>query len=323
MLISLDQEDLERLNLKLPNAWILNVGSSSDSSIQIRGLLLLGGLETAPDEDLLRQVGEHARLLVQRDILNQIELDSNRGGLVQKRLLPGNDVVVPAGFDLAHRFIPARGLAGDYFDVLIQPRTNRLVLAIADVSGKGVGPSLYGMTSKTILRELLKDEDLAPHEVLDSLNKAMCAESFGALFLTMFLAIIDPDTGRLDYASAGHNKMLLLRTNPCDDLPETEELSAKGIPLGIMDSVPFESKEIQLQEEDSLVLYTDGVIELENPSLELYDMPRLVEFCSRNKTMDATSFDQKLLQELDEFRAGVYSSDDITYLICKWRKDGW
>mgnify|MGYP000533374633 CR=1 FL=1 len=146
-------------------------------------------------------------------------------------------------------------------------------------------------------------------KIIKSLNRTLCEYQSTHMFLTFFLARINLRTFRVDFASAGHNQMLLCRNNGT-----FEELSAKGIPLGIMPDVNFQSCETHIEVGDRLFLYTDGVTEAEDLYMELYGKERLLTILSKYNDKSSIDTLNAIKSSLGQYTRGLESSDDITMI---------
>jgi serine phosphatase RsbU (regulator of sigma subunit) len=257
--------------------------------------------------------------VVSKAILDKMEKEAGKGRSVQLGLLPKAAPDSAGRFDIDFSFVAAKYLGGDFFDFLDFEGQPQIGMIISDVSGKGIGPSLFGATCKVFLQWYSLDRKtgetggekspvMPPGEVLCAANDKLCEEKKNNLFATIFYCVANTETLELSYASAGHNKMFHVTA-----AGEIIELSAKGVPLGLFSPMFYQTKKLQLSEGDWVILYTDGVTELEDPVLELYDMTRLKIFIKRHLQVSATVFRENLERELEMYRKGVLF-DGITLL---------
>ncbi len=317
----------ELLQYQLPFDNAISFYSSPDSStgqesVEVIGVVFMANVDEAlitslhSEENHLIHPVYHlcnqAKTVVVKTLLDEIEGDTKKGQEIQESLMPVIDPDFCDSLDIAHFFKGARGLAGDYLDFQLSEHENLVHFSIADVSGKGIGPSLFGAKSKALMRVLTDNYPRKTNTVLSELNRNLCIDKQDSLFLTMFYCSIDLESLTLFYSSAGHNKMLLLRDNA-----EIVHLNAKGIPAGLFSDAEYEAKQIKLDIGDSIVLYTDGVTELENASQELYGQEKFEDFCIKNRSLCAQEFVDSLADDLDEFRSGIFLSDDITFIAIK------
>ncbi|GHO49077.1 SpoIIE family protein phosphatase [Ktedonospora formicarum] len=187
--------------------------------------------------------------------------------LIQQTLLPQELPNLP-GWQLTTYYQPARAVGGDFYD-FIPYGDGRLGLVVGDVTDKGIPAALVMATTRSILRSAAQ-ENLSPGKVLESSNNLLFPDIPPRMFVTCFFAILDLSTGHLCYANAGH------------DLPyrwhegEVAELRATGMPLGLMPGMQYEEKETILAHGESILLYSDGLVEAHDPEREMFGFPRLI-----------------------------------------------
>ncbi|HEX3556627.1 MAG TPA: PP2C family protein-serine/threonine phosphatase [Thermoanaerobaculia bacterium] len=172
---------------------------------------------------------------------------------LQSELLPHDLPAVP-GYGFAHSYRTANEVGGDYYDVMALP-DGRLALVVGDASGHGMASGLVMAIANAILKTAL-DLDPTPERVLAVLNRTLCRTGTKRTFMSVFYAVLEPATGEMEYASAGHPYPLLRRAGGC-----IEELGNGGFPLGIRDPLPLVTRQVTLEPGDLLVLYTDGLPE--------------------------------------------------------------
>jgi len=188
---------------------------------------------------------------------------------IQRGLLPATPPEIP-GADVAGMCVPATSVGGDYFDILLAD-TGRLTLVIADVAGHSIGSALMMAMARIILRREVS-EGHGPAAVLRATNEAMHDDLVRAgLFITAFCAQYDPFSRRLCYANAAHNLPLICMAKSGRVL----ELDADGMPLGILEDVDYEERTLELAPGDTLLLYTDGVVEARDGNGEQFGDDRL------------------------------------------------
>jgi serine phosphatase RsbU (regulator of sigma subunit) len=272
--------------------------------------------QTAALSDSVESICARSLSIIVKSWLDELKKDAQKGWEIQESLMPG--VVPDAGgaLDIACYYLSSlQKLAGDYYDFLMMAdKPEVVVCTIADVSGKGIGASLFGASAKSFL-QALDFTGLSTGHILQKLNQELVeisdrisSNGGSDMFLTMFIAAIDTGNDLLHYSSGGHNRMFLLH----GENRSIEELSAKGLPLGMFSGAVYESKTVPFVKGDSLLLYTDGVTEMENADLELFGYERLREFCHQQAHCPAKEFVDRLSQDFDEYRSGVLPSDDIT-----------
>jgi sigma-B regulation protein RsbU (phosphoserine phosphatase) len=207
---------------------------------------------------------------------------------------------------------PARDVGGDLYDFFFIDE-NRLCFAIGDVSGKGVPASLFMAITRTLLRGRMGTR-FSAHEVVAAMNNELCLENENAMFVTLFLGILDVETGALNYCNAGHNYPFILnRAGQVIELKATH-----GTPLGAMPDMVFGKSHIQLTDGDTIFLYTDGVSEAIDVDENQYTEVRIKEKLSQFKDAKPETITRSLVNDLDNFVGKAEQFDDITMLVINW-----
>ncbi len=235
---------------------------------------------------------------------------------IQQTLLPGEFPEIE-GYGISSYYAAAKEVGGDYYD-FVEVDKDTLGIVVADVSGKGVPGSLVMTMIRTALRtEARGIKDAA--EVLARVNDFVVADMKKGMFVTLFYVIIDSKKRRLNYASAGHNPMILYRG--CRN--KSYYLNPHGFPIGI--SLPdknlfrntIESDTLSLNEGDILLIYTDGITEAMNRRRHLFGEERFLNVIRENGHLPAEEFVNKLHEEILSFTEGTPQSDDITLVAIK------
>ncbi|MBL8900297.1 MAG: SpoIIE family protein phosphatase [Planctomycetes bacterium] len=210
----------------------------------------------------------NARLVLDSLEKTRLEQSLRIAGQIQRGLLPTKAPAI-RGYDLHGWCEPAEEASGDTYD-FIALEDGRWALVIGDVSGHGIGPALLTSTARASLRSYLRVcQDLS--SVITWLNQDLCAASSDEHFMTMFAAIFDPPSGRIDFVNAGHPAPLLMRADG-----RVEELAATGFMLGVIDSATYETGvPVMLEPGDLLFCLTDGIPESHVSSEELFGMERV------------------------------------------------
>ncbi len=235
---------------------------------------------------------------------------------IQQTLLP-SDVPELEGYEIASYYQAAKEVGGDYYD-FIEVDKDTLGIVVADVSGKGVPGSLIMTMIRTALRTEARSIKSAS-EVLARVNDFVVNDMKKGMFVTLFYVIIDSKKRRINYASAGHNPMILYRQGT----KNTYYLNPRGFPVGISLPDPslfkksIESDTIQLAEDDILIIYTDGITEAMNNRRELFSEERLQKAVRDYGNLHVQEFIDNLKEEIDSFAEGFEQSDDITLVAIK------
>jgi serine phosphatase RsbU (regulator of sigma subunit)/anti-sigma regulatory factor (Ser/Thr protein kinase) len=271
-------------------------------------LLVLGILLPAIWFGLLAR--ERRAEAVERAILDH-QLQVAR--LIQQTLLPKDAPILP-GWHLSSHYEPAQAVGGDFYDFL-QLEDGRLGLVIGDVTDKGVPAALVMSTTRSLLRTIAQPAR-SPGAVLQQVNDLLHKEIPPKMFVTCLYAILDPATGRLHYANAGHN--LPYRFQPQNGA--LGELRARGMPLGLMPNMVYEEQETTIAPGECLVFFSDGLVEAHSPQREMFGNSR-IQNVLRASAGDGAILIQRILGELDAFTGrGWQQEDDVTLVTLQ--RDG-
>jgi serine phosphatase RsbU (regulator of sigma subunit) len=248
-----------------------------------------------------------------REANHRLQRDIDRAKRIQEGLLP-HGIPQIAGLEMDWRYLPAEKVSGDYFDCFpIDPDRpdGPQCLVIADVSGHGISASMVMVMFKVLLkREIRPERDLT--EVLRRLNRTLLEQVGGIHFVTVFLATLDPATGSMEWCSAGHCPQLILRADG-----SLEELMADGVFVGMFDDFQPESRIAPLSSGDTLLLYTDGITEAEDPTGELFGMDRLKSQLSHGQDKGPKAVLDGLLGAMSRFEEGLARQDDLTLVAVR------
>lgn len=206
---------------------------------------------------------------------------------------------------------PAKEVGGDLYDFFI--KDNKLYFAVGDVSGKGVPAALFMAITRSAFR-FIAGMGLSQSEVLSHINNAFCDGNTTNMFVTMFIARLDLETGKMQYCNGGHNPIVIVSPDG-----KAEFLHAKpNLAAGLFENFPYEDETIVLEKGSRLLIYTDGVSEAENHDKDLYGEDRLIDFVSKEPVnVTSEQFIGDLLNSVREFTAGNDQNDDITMMAIK------
>jgi steroid delta-isomerase-like uncharacterized protein len=229
---------------------------------------------------------------------------------IQHALLP-KGLPQRDGWKISRHYQPAREVGGDFYD-FYDLEDGRLGVVVGDATGKGVPAALAMSTTCGMLRLAAQSPSSPPGEMLQRVNEALFANIPPNMFVTCFYAILDPKSGSLSYANAGHDLPYLW--HGC----EAEELRARGMPLGLMPGMGYEEKETILEAGDSVLFYSDGLVEAHDPKGEMFGFPRLRALVANHDDEEERSLVDLLLEELYSFTGeGWDQEDDITLLTLR------
>jgi serine phosphatase RsbU (regulator of sigma subunit)/anti-sigma regulatory factor (Ser/Thr protein kinase) len=271
---------------------------------------------SADDKRLLENLGGHvapavmvAQLVRQQEAeartRERIEQELRVAQLIQQNFLPRSAPDLP-GWQLSAYYQPAREVGGDFYD-FITFEDGRLGLVIGDVTDKGVPAALVMASTRSILRAAAQRLS-SPSEVLERANDLLCADMPPNMFVTCQYLVLDPASGRLVFANAGHN-LPYLHTGE-----GAQELQARGMPLGLLPGMKYEESEVRIEAGASLLLHTDGLAEAHNAGREMFGFPRVQALVGQHG--GRTDLIEVLRSELVSF-TGLESEqeDDVTLVM--------
>ena len=254
-------------------------------------------------------------LQVEREASARVAGELEAARRIQLGILPRADAAFPGEkrFELASALEPARAVGGDLYD-FFRLDERRVFLLIGDVSGKGVPASLFMSIAKALSKSIALRQRLDLKTVLTQANVEIARDNPEAQFVTMFAAVLDADSGTMEYWNAGHDAPVL-RSSTLGSL----ESAPGGPPLCVLDDFEYGSDSVQLARRDAVVMFTDGVTEAANTAGELYGRNRLNALLARIPP-DATADDllREILDDLRDFVGSAEPSDDVTLLIVRW-----
>jgi serine phosphatase RsbU (regulator of sigma subunit) len=287
---------------------LLNLGprlSQQEYSADDRKLLNDLATQTAPAVQVAQLVRQQQRQAQERE---RIEQELRVARLIQQTLLPKHVPDLP-GYQLAAYYQPAREVGGDFYDFL-ELDDDHLGLVVGDVTDKGVPAAIVMATTRTMLRASAQRLD-SPGEVLKRVNDVIVRDIPPNMFITCLYAILDLTTGLLRYANAGHDLPYRRRTS---NNGGAEELRATGMPLGLLPGMSYEEKEIVLEEGDSVLFYSDGLVEAHDPQRDMFGFPRLQGLVGAHRS-DGSAMVNFLLSELARFTGEEWEQEDDITLV--------
>jgi predicted ester cyclase len=239
----------------------------------------------------------------------RLEQDLRVAKSIQQASLP-KEVPELEGWQVAPYYRSAKEVGGDFYDFHLLSE-GKLGLAVGDATGKGVPAALVMSTTCGMLQAVSQALDSpSPGEVLERVNESLFARIPPNMFVTCFYAILNPMSGHLSYANAGHDLPYLHRNG------DAEELRARGMPLGLMPGMGYKEKEVVLDAGDSAFFYSDGLVEAHDPGGQMFGFPRLRTLIAEHA--EDGSLGDFLMEELYSFVGeGWEQEDDITLLTLK------
>jgi serine phosphatase RsbU (regulator of sigma subunit) len=226
---------------------------------------------------------------------------------IQQASLP-KEVPTLEGWQISPYFQPAREVGGDFYE-FFELEGGRVGFAVGDATGKGVPAALMMASTRSTLRAVAQASE-SPGDALRRVNDPLATDIPSNMFVTCFYAILDPKSGTLSYANAGHDLPYLHRNG------EAKELRARGMPLGLMPGMSYEEGEDSLGEGGCMLFYSDGLVEAHDPKGKMFGFPRLralvAEYGDERRLVDF------LMEERSSLTGdGWEQEDDITLLALR------
>src|SRR5215207_3756182 len=293
---------------------LLNLGprlSQQEYSADDRKLLSDLSTQTAPAVRVAQLVRQQQQEAQERE---RIEQELRIARLIQQTLLPKTLPQLP-GYDVAAYYQPAREVGGDFYDFL-ELEDGRMGLVIGDVTDKGIPAALVMATTRTMMRAAAQ-RLFSPGEVLRLSNEALVTDIPPNMFITCLYAILEPESGHIVYANAGHDLPYHRRASRSEG---AEELRARGMPLGLMSGMDYEEKEIVLGKGESVLFYSDGLVEAHDPQREMFSFPRLQGLVGTHRS-GGSSLISFLLSELSRFTGEDWEQEDDITLVTLERSE--
>ena len=261
------------------------------------------------NERLLREAAEQERMRQELQVARQIQVS----------FLPECCPDLP-GWQLAAIWRSARQVGGDFYDFipLVSPLDQdgtpgrALGLVIADVADKGVPAALFMALSRTLMRTVAID-GRSPATAVARTNELILADARTDLFVTLFYALLQPDSGKLTFVNAGHMPPVLVRAGD----GSTQELHTPGIALGVLEQAEFAENVVYLEPGDAVVLYTDGISEAMNADRQLFGRERLAQVVVAHRHRSAEGLARAIDAAVAEFVGDAPQSDDFTLLVAR------
>lgn len=240
----------------------------------------------------------------------RIEQELRVARLIQETLLPREVPVLP-GWNIAAFWRPAREVGGDFYD-FITLSDGRLAIVIGDVTDKGVPSAIVMATTRTMLRTAAIESD-SPGDVLQIVNERLAREIPPKMFVTCLYAILDQNSGLLTYANAGHDLPFRCLHN------EVKELRATGMPLGLLPGMKYEVQQTMIEAGESVLFYSDGLVEAHNARREMLGFPHLGQLMERRPANE--SLIDYLMNELARFTGPDWEQEDDVTLVTLQRSE--
>jgi serine phosphatase RsbU (regulator of sigma subunit) len=239
----------------------------------------------------------------------RLERDVALARQIQVGLLP-DALPEIEGWDLYAHNIPSRGVSGDFYKVE-RIDDGSCAIMVADVSGKGIAASLLTASLEALAAGPIHD-GVSPEKICSRVSHLLFERTPPEKYATAFLASFDPVTGVFRFCNAGHNPGIVVRAGGAVEL-----MGSTGMPLGILPTGVYGPGEVTLESGDTVMLYTDGLTEAENPDEEEYGEERLADLCARHRAQDLDALAATISADQDAYIRGVPYVDDRTVVLIR------
>ena len=273
------------------------------------------GMLAGSIDDMEEQVSEYEKNLTEVTKENErIGTELDLATRIQKEMLPNTFPAFPEynQFSLYATMDPAREVGGDFYDFfLVDP--DHLCLVIADVSGKGVPAALFMMATKIMIADMVKTGG-SPADVLNSVNKAICANNKEKMFVTVWLGILEIPTGKLTCSNAGHEYPALMYAGEKYELLKDDHCFV----IGGMKNARYRQYDLMLKKGSKVFVYTDGVTEAVNINNEMFGTDRMIDAINKNRDKDPEEEIKAVREAVDAFVGDAERFDDMTMLCLEY-----
>lgn len=314
---------IDQIQKNYPALFDLDVNLIVPMQLQgkTKGLIILGRRMsqqdyTDADIEFVYSVGslaiislENKRLFLEALEKYKLEEELDFARDIQKNLLP-QSIPELKSFDIAAINVSSRQVGGDYYDIIKLDEDNYSI-AIADVSGKGIPASLLMANMQAFLRVICRLE-MKLEDATELINDLIYENTSDGRFITFCWGILNQENKTLNYVNAGHNPPLLIREG------KIKKLHKGGIILGVVKTtIPYESETIELQQNDVLILFTDGISEAMNTKSEEFSDVKLENTAINSASLSAKEILNNIRNEVMDFSSGAVQSDDLTMIVVK------
>ncbi len=248
-----------------------------------------------------------------QELINQerIKKELETAVAIQRRILP-KSFNNPGNAKIAGLSMPASSVGGDYYDFVTIDQ-DKFALIIADVSGKGIAAAIFAALTRNTLRSETKNFTSAS-EVFERANKDICMDSEAGMFVTSAIFMVDTREKTIHYVSAGHNAQVFIHHED----NRLELVKGKGVPLGVFDMSKYSENVMNYKEGDTLVLFTDGVVEANNDDHEEFGEDRFYDLVKATSHLECQDMLNAMKEELMEFSSKDHLFDDLTLMVVRF-----
>ncbi|MDO8969228.1 MAG: SpoIIE family protein phosphatase [Saprospiraceae bacterium] len=255
---------------------------------------------------------ENARMVEEVIDKERMEEELSIARDLQTSMLPAECPKIE-GIDIAAYSVSAREVGGDFYD-FIEMGKDKVGLVVADVTGKSVSGALVMSASRSVFR-MLSEEDLSVGETMIKANRRTKKDIKSGMFVALLYAVFDAGAKTMQLCSAGQTQPIhLCALSGKAELVETE---GDPFPLGILDDVDYQETKLPLQSGDTVVFYTDGIVEAMNAENEIFGFDRLLSVIQEAESLSAESVLKLIMNRVEAFVGGAPQHDDITVIVVR------
>ena len=267
------------------------------------------------EEQVARYITELTAATAEKE---RISTELSLATRIQADMLPNVFPAFPdrTEFDIYATMDPAKEVGGDFYDFFLIDH-DHLALVMADVSGKGVPAALFMMASKIMIQNIAMT-GLSPREILETTNNRICQNNQEEMFVTVWLGILDLQTGEMKAANAGHEYPVITRAEGKFELVKDKH----GFVIGGMEGIRYKEYELKLEPGQEIFLYTDGVPEATNAGNELYGTERMMAVLNDSLGLEPEQVLAKVKADVDRFVGNAPQFDDLTMLCVRYNGIG-
>lgn len=292
-----------------PLAYLLLSGKVKDSPTKKNGISNLNFVQILTN--IIVVAIENKRMTKQSIIQERIKKELEVASEMQKLLFP-SELPSNRKMDISAKYTPRHEVGGDYYD-FIPLGDDEYIICIADVSGKGISAAMLMANFQATIRTLFNYQRFEMEFLIEELNKKVGLSAKGEKFITFFIAHYNAFTRELIFVNAGHNYPFITNGR------KVEMLSDGCIGLGMMDELPFINVgKKTLKPNTTIVLYTDGVVELENEREEFFGIDRLVKLVHSYYPLKMEDMNNLIFSKLDEWKGDLNLVDDTAIFSCRF-----
>ncbi|MDX1960403.1 MAG: SpoIIE family protein phosphatase [Leptospiraceae bacterium] len=249
-------------------------------------------------------------MIAKKAIEKEIEITKE----IQKNILPSK-IPIGSNFELGVKSVAAKDVSGDFYD-FYKYEDGQFSFLIADVSGKSLPAAIFMAMSSSIIRTISREHSRSPAELLQEANVLIYEDSQSGMFVTLFYISYNPAVSEIEFASAGHNDQIWIKSDNTYEL-----IKGSGAPLGVIPSTKYTGGKFKVRAGDLVVLYTDGAIEEKNSLEEEYGLERFVNEIIKRKHLPSNQIIEEVFSDIQSFSTGMEQFDDFTVLIFKFNED--